>query len=509
MIISVLYINPANAQWVTANEQEDPVGATPVATRCIGNDILQDGADVFRVSVWSDLNLQPGLHWEVDYQGTTWIASTTYQNTNSIIDPDVSLTTEGGDIYALVAYHDFSANEYYLDVFTWQNNGGTWEFGISSSYNFYSGTLITTMNMDADGYGGFVITLDDNSSVYVVTGGVSGGAATFNNGGSAVLIADGSYPDVCVYNDGNSNVVHLTYVEISGSNLDNLIINLHNQIYLAAGNSTPDLQTSIPPQTTAYDFHNPRIACPAPGVGNKYDCTVVTEESDGVDYFIVGFNDANPTTRIFYNDGALPPLDNLVSQSNHLPVVAYDNQDQVWVGWIYKGIDAPTSPFNAIFPISLRCDFDAQINLTDYLIVPRNLQNDDQVVLLSLAGRNGDDAIYVTTYNFIYQFWDSDEIYNKTITPSFGATSFRTSDAGAALNTQDQSEYSNLNKFLGARIMVSVFDAFGRNVLSDHFEFNSMGDWNNRFSGKLRTNTLYLFRIESANETIVFKLMIY
>lgn len=161
------------------------------------------------------------------------------------------------------------------------------------------------MNVDADDNGGFVIALHKVSKLFVFTGSVSTGVATFNNSGTEVFIDSGSYPDLCVFNDGNDHVVHLVYVDASGD----LIISAHDHADLASGSGTPvGTPVTVNPTSSAYSFHFPRIACPGPAIGTLNDWTVVSEETDGTDDYIEGFNNISGTARIDYTPGAGAPL---------------------------------------------------------------------------------------------------------------------------------------------------------------------------------------------------------
>lgn len=483
----------------SVNTQETPVGVATVNSRCIGNDIMYINGDLYSVNVWDDLNNQCGIAWEVDDQSTIYTGNTSFQNSNDIIDPDVALAYDGADIYALVAYHDFGADEYYLDIFTWQPSP-TFAFTLSSSTNFYSGPMTTTLNLDTDGSTGFAIVIDRNTKILAFTGSVSSGSASFNNSGNPVQIGAGYYPDLCIFRDASDYVVHLTYVADNSGTLDNLIINHHLFSALSSGNGTPANYQSITPGTG--DFHFPRIACPNGSIlGDKDDYTVVVQETDGNTYNIVGFNDGSPSTPIYYNDGNFPSPYPINTEPNYLPVVTYDDQNQVWVGWILDNIANSLPTYISIFPIALKCDFDAQIIGSTYWEVPDYLQDGDEIVLLALAGRFGNDQLLATFHTFISQTQGaiSEEIYYKQIVPST-AGGFRLANT-VGVQSVGLTKSSKLSGFFPQEnSKISIFDLTGRFIGSLELNVGSSVGIANHLHEFCPPGSVYVLRTERNGE---------
>jgi WD40 repeat protein len=159
------------SQFVGASASETNTGVSVYVSNT-GNDILTDGDFTFKVSVWSDLNA-PGIGWYVyDQAGVN-----TYTGNNGFLSgtidyADVCLVKEGSDIFAVVAWADAQNSCWYSECFQWTGSAFTW-----ISYGFlFSGTFGTTVNIDSDDNGHFVIVFDDdNQNIYAVTGFFLGG----------------------------------------------------------------------------------------------------------------------------------------------------------------------------------------------------------------------------------------------------------------------------------------------------------------------------------------------
>jgi hypothetical protein len=506
MIISLLVINKGYGQdFEPATMPETDVGATSVDVRCIGNDVFTDGNDVFRVSVWDDLSTNPGLAWEVDYQSNFYSGWITLQNTSDIIDPDVVITTDGTEIYALVAYHDFGAPDYYLDLYMWRNTG-SWEFVWISTTNFFPGEELTTfMNIDADTEGRFVIVVDRLTKILIFSGEVAAGAVSFNNSMQNVGVGDGSYPDICLYNDLAGNVLaHVSYVNTNGD----LVVSTHDYNSPSAGGLFQIGSVLNSPQA-GFDFFFPRIAC-ANAAGGDTDWTVVMEEHDGNVYYIVGFNGSAPNTPIYYNDGSAISGVPLHEVPNTLPVVAYDNHNNVWVGWTFNDLGV-SYPYNdqlyAMYPIVLPCDQQAIVTASEYWQVPTFAINSDVIPLLALAGRYGTSEFYLTYYSFIAGSGISEEIYNKQIDPGI-VSHLRTS--------MQQIPPENVKVPLSEQIAncaegdvwvrAKLYDLTGRIVGSDRIENFTLNIRQLAERAGLKHGNIYLLKLETENFAPVTRL---
>lgn len=468
-------------QFKNAGYAENGAGVS-VSPNNTGNDILDDGSgDIYRVSVFNDAGTSPGISWEVHYSGNNYTGNLPFSGTSNILHADVSLVYDATDMAynaVVVWFTSAAGGALYAELFEWDNINTFSSKGATLLINKSWGT---TLNIDANQKGSFVIIADDGSAnIYVITGTLAGGLS-LNNSGNHVTIASGAYPDVALYFNGSAKeIAHVTYVDGSS----NLIVDDHDlPTNLAFGTSSPNNKLSQAPLST-FNFTTPRIACPDKNY-SEYEWTVVAAEIyrnpsfpyNHTDY-IVGVNSdggSNITGPTIYNDGTIIyfgiPID-LSGVYNYLPVVTYDdnyNTDGIWVGWTFDNssgmYDDPSSGYTNIingtlYPLVLKCDQYAIPNAGDYWQVPTTLGSGDAVDLLSMSGRFANDELYLTYYNVN----SSGDIYTKRVTAS-SIGSLR--NPGNFQNTQF-SEFLN-TAFSGCPdndfLTLNIYDMSGKEVL--------------------------------------------
>ena len=401
----ITFQTKAYCQFKSASITEVGIGVS-VAARATGNDIFDDGSNLFEVSVWDDGATAPGFSYSVS---GTFSGVISFQNT-SIFDPDVALTIDQfGIVHALAVYYDITNSEWDLEVFDW---GGTSFTSQGSPLVLGTGVSYTpgsSINIDADDASNFAIVWNDgsNADLFAVVGDHSGSTVNVYNLGTPVqnigVSAKGYSPDVCIYDGGTIyDRVTYTYIDTNGD----LFIDFDSFAALATGVSTPT-NVFFTSSSTGIQFYNPRIACPPSSVGTREDWTVVVEENDNSSvYYITGYNDNNTliTGPTFYN---LSPID-LSPILNLHPAVTYTNQSppNVLVGWTMDNssgyaTNLSTMQFpvaNAIYPIVVSCDDFGSPLFSEYWEEPMTVGNGDLLDNLSLSGRYGNDLLYSTFF---------------------------------------------------------------------------------------------------------------
>ena len=432
IIFVLMYPFKAISQFQNPNgANETAVGVSTVNPRCTGNDVFNISGDIFRVSVWDNNGSASDIYWDVFFNSTQYNGTASFAY--NVLDPDVALMTDGTDIFALTTYNvPGSPGVYYYEPFLWRQVGMSYAFVSSGATAISSGNHYASVNIDSDGAVLFAITWDTGTpEVMVVTGELSSGAFTLYNSGTPITVsgmAGGYFPDLCMYHDNNYKRVHICYLSTDGGSI---IANTHEFNDLTNG-SASNTNVLFANATNNFNFNSPRIACPNGSNGDEEDWTVVVEETNNStppDNRIVGFNDNSGATLLYYNNASYSPYLNLTSYPNFAPVVTYDDQTtpNVWVGWTFDNTTAGIQgPPEAMYPIVLKCDENAEVPLnTDYWIVPDNLVDDDEVMILSLSARFSNDLLYATYNPIVLNGSSVDDIYTNEIAPS-SASSFRT-----------------------------------------------------------------------------------
>jgi hypothetical protein len=425
----------ANAQFVLPSIQDSSYGVSPIYSRNTGCDILTFYNNTYRVSVWEHDTINRNMGWVVDYNGKPYTGTLPFTYSNGITDPDVCLLTKSNStVLAAVAYYEISSSNYYLEIFEWKTS--TMAFSSVYITNFSHANFGTTINIDANSNldGEFAIVWDDTSNnIYAAVG----------NSSSAILstnwITNGKNPDVSIYVDNNSDVIHLCYINnvngkltVSDYNFSDLSANFVNII---SGPYTYD------PIILNYKWQYPRIASPGPNGGSVNEWTVVAFEHENStstpspNWYVRGINNGGVST-INYN---LDSVD-ISKVANYYVSVCYSSNyptDGIYVGWSFfhenqfSGIPIYNNIIDsADYSIVVRCDKFAMPKDSLYWQVSNSISagNYDISSFLSLAGRHADNELFVTYQNISLggaNIWD---VNYKMIKSIDTATSFKTNN---------------------------------------------------------------------------------
>lgn len=436
------------AQFITAIQGNNTFSLSVVG-RATGNDILEKSGDVWEVTVWDDVSGNPGLGFNVNSSGTFF--NNIALSNNDAYDTDVALTVDGsGDIHAIVVYFSQNAGGYVVEDFVWNTNtfnlnSGPTVFDIQSVFG-------TAVNVDAEYDGYFIVVWDVSGSPFGITGDVAGGTLNLNNVISIGSSATGIFPDVCINNRGNDRVTYC-YIDASGD----LIVDSDSYGNMGTS-STPTNELTTQPNDM---FLVPRIACnDASVVGNAIDWTVVVMDTDvSSAYRIIGysFNSSNLLNVVEYSNSTIwaIPGEDLKNHESYHPVVTYDDQGSIFVGWNYNNIPAYTSStIDSYYPLVVACDYNGN-PLFDYWNVPNSLSSGEIKDFLSLSGRHGVDVLFCS-----YYFQDNLDIETKAVYGSIGNGSLR-------------SQYQNLDimAIIKYNLIVNskLYDLTGRLII-DHTE---------------------------------------
>ncbi|MFM7015883.1 MAG: hypothetical protein ACKOX3_06085, partial [Bacteroidota bacterium] len=312
------------------------------------------------------------------------------------------------------------------EIFEWKPS----ILSFSSVYvtSFANGNFGTTLNIDGNSKidGEFTIVWDDATlHVYCSVGNISSGIISTN------IVASGSSPDVSLYLDGGSDVIHVCYIDnlsgdltVSDYNFSDLV---SNNVSITAG------PFSYPPSVMSYKWEYPRIASPGPNGGSPSEWTVVALEREIIlssppsNWYIKGCNNGSSTI-INYNVSLIdiskfPNYYSSICYSNNYPI------NGIYVGWSFY---SEYQNFNNVvidadYSIVLRCNSNATPIDSLFWQVPYSISssNYDISSFLSLAGRHADNELFATYQNISIggtNIWD---VNYKMIKPISSATSFK------------------------------------------------------------------------------------
>ncbi len=488
------------AQFTNPLLPDQSFSAGTVYGRNTGCDILEYGGDVYRVSVWEPNGTTQAIGWVVTQGATQYTGTLPFTATGAIGDPDVCLLVHPDNltIYAAVVYYDITNSEWDLEFYEWDAPSAQF---ISSSifYQLATGSFGTAINIDENKSAGseFTIVWDDVNGDIHTTVGDMGSLVIYND----LTLTSGTHPDVSMYYDGNSDVVHLAFIDPAGD----LTILDYDFADLAVGNSTlPTTILSQGPQNSGV-YTYPRIACPRSYSASAADWTVVVEETDvSINfYYIVGYNNAPGNTQIIYNDGnsLTPSPADLTAVPNYYVSVCYDDNypsDGIWVGWQFDDIGGNYSGYSNIikesaYSIVLKCDFEAvPIAMPNYLQVPTSVTsfNNDYSGFLSLGGRNGTNELFLTYQNVTINGSNVDDVNFKTITGASGISALRNNvSMNGEISSFDQ---FNDDEFLEMKILgMEGKLLFNKQVLKQDIQ-NRLAEFSRHFS-----STIYLVSLHS------------
>jgi hypothetical protein len=472
----------------------------------LNNDIIDIGSDSYGITTYSVPSSvsASGIAWNATVSSVTYTNSTPfsiYTDVNDIYFPDVCLIYDASnnELHAVAAYYVyFSTSTYAFQVedFLWNgtafisNGVTTLESGSGSNQGH-------SVNIDSDDDGNFVIVYDNGD--YEVKA-----AAGSVNGGFNIIIypyvwaPDSKMPDVCIGNNNGNRYVCVSRIDVNSGDL--FVDDADLGSFQAAGVYTST--TYLNPTFGLLYF--PRIAAPNyTTLGN--DFTVVVEEDDHLNFVIYGINVVSTSPSVYvYNDGSIitGTGTNLTSIENLLPVVAYNADQKVWVGWNVNNLSGnisggSNSAIAANFSVALFCDEYADPISTEYWVVPDNLSNGDEYMYLALSSRHS--ASTTDLYLSYNNYSPYNELLTKRVTPGIG--SLREKKPISESNT-------SINNFLLSidqeqELFISIYDVNGRLILSDNANAIKVKEIIDDKS-KLNSQSIYLVKLATLDNQAVF-----
>jgi len=495
----VLGCTSSNAQFNPATILEDDCQYN-VAGRRNGNDILEYNGDVWEITVYEDLNSNPSIAWSMNNNPTYTL--TKLLPTSDVNDPDVVLTLDGNNVvHALVVY--YTSGSYILEDYTW--NSGYFNLW-TPSISFYSApSLGSSVNIDADYNGNFIIVWEDSGVPYAMTGDVYSGTITsLWNAVPIGKFGTGTFPDVC-FSDINNDRVTYCYLGANGHlYVDEDSFGSLATTSLASSITTNPIVNASPSYQHSFLF--PRIGCPRPGPmglpGGDWWTVVVSEHNSVNSFKIRGYTYGSTglTGPTIYNDshwrvGSVPSL---VTMSCLEPVVSYDNALFMYIGFTMDNSASPVvsgSTEQAIYPVVIPCTDDGQPVSTNYYDVPAssNLHLNDIRGVLSLSGKNGDNVLFSSFYDIFNSIIQSKDVYY----PFTSLGSLRSQ----AIQPIVKNQISYLNSNPSTKIVASVYDMSGKLTLQFKGEYS---DFKEKFSNDqlIKSNQMFLVDIFSEDGNI-------
>jgi hypothetical protein len=442
---------PVNAQFVAATVQETAMSVGMIGNGNTGNDICVFNNDVFEVSVFDDFSSTTpfsGMAYRVNGGTPQTIAFDGYNSTiggNTVlnyIDPDVCLLDDGSNLFAVAVYMANTVNSpdfvsyYMLECFKYNYSTGT--FAPCTSYIIFQFSLATSyVALPGD----FEINIDGVDRKFVVAWNDSLGNFVKANNGSidgCAVVCNLASPDTIYYYNRTTNPGNPTHglPDVAVNSEDSvyftyLIKDLSNNsrfevAHVRNGGSHGLCGAGKIHVTVAYnsgasgvgEYADPRVACPnlatsVTGASAEDYMVVVGETNKASQWKILGVNfyksGSGLTVINYYNDGSGFSLVDLDDVINEKPVVTYDEDGYIMVGWMFDNLSGNYYPAQtAYYPIAIGCYSDGKISVSNYMDVPYLISPYDSYTSLSVAGRYYSDNLY-TFYK------SEDDLYTKTV----------------------------------------------------------------------------------------------
>ncbi len=492
IILFAFTTNITIAQFAPAYSGDQSSSAMGNMVTRTGNDVAEFGAITMHVYVWDDGGTDAAfLGWDDGNGNKGTINLNNSMLYFDVYNTDVALVKNNGDsIYAIVAYSSLGSG-IMVDYFLW--NGGSFVYDVSNSPSNTLGSLsygniISTINIDADQYGNFIIVWDDNftNDIQVIGGTTSVGPPVLGCGPvDLVSQFDTTYyctmPDVSIWSSAaNNSNLYFTYVAPDGSgNPDTLYVTSWKFWYLMDScyiNSHVIFSKAFVSDTF---FYNPRIATPNHygSVTYNEDWTVVATAYDNTnsDFHIYGYTQHNYSINAIPHDYTKSGTNVLFNYKNRNPAVSYDYASStILAGWT-SSYGGNLSAFEPPQPIVVRCDSSGSMVTTTnpYMIVPlnANVSSGDNQYALSIAGR------FCSTSKMIYTWYNnnllpSQDVYYKYALSSSTNLRFSGGDKnGMSLpiifpNPTSSEFRIILSTTIGETVLIELWDIFGQKVYS-------------------------------------------
>ena len=513
----------------------------------INNDVLDDGNISYKVTAYTDAsnNLVAGIMWEVYKNGSIYKEVKPLSNILSdqqVYDIDVCLVKDPftGDVNALTVFSVYSESIpsfWAMEAFRWDNGaneftpylttpGGNVVQTIDLDLRKTAGEIGTSIRIDANDLSEFIIVFDNaNQQVFGYTGFVYGGTSIYNNGLNfnnidPFFIDDGVSPDVSITRNNDLADLYITYcsyIGSSGSSAGKLIV--AESGYLGLKNIVPsptytfNIVAAPALSPVPNQFDSPRIASPKidPFNLNKYTVVYnVIEGSNRFKFYIRGYTNDYGAIQT-YNNGSMGPSLNITEIVNCKPVVTYDNNDQVWVGWLINNTIGSSANFpptvipypsatDAFFPVVVKCDAVGRAMLAEYWEVPHvgsNFGSNNAIGTFAISGRNSslELANYYSYFNSTPNGAGVTNLLSKSV-DIVSASSLREISKGEHIK-------SGLNEFLNDNLNVTnlnfiIIDTQGKLIYSTRGSANDILKYINTDFQEL-DKSIYLCNLYSAD----------
>jgi hypothetical protein len=391
-----------------------------------------------------------------------------------------------------------------------------------------AGEIGTSIRIDANDLNEFIIVFDNaNQKVFGYTGFVDGSISIYKNGLNfnnidPFFIDDGVSPDVSITKSNaifDPYITYCSYIGSAGSSAGKLIVAESGYLGLKAIVPSPTYTFSIVAAPALLpvpnQFDSPRIASPKidPSgiVTNKYTVVYnVIEGSSRFKFYIRGYTNDYGSIQT-YNNGTMGPSLNITEIVNCKPVVTYDNNDQVWVGWLINNMIGSSANFpptvipypsatDAFFPVVVKCDPFGRTLLSEYWEVPHvgtNFGSNNAIGTFAISGRNSsfEQANYYSYFNSTPNAAGITNLLSKSVN-IFTATSLREISQGEQIK-------SGLNEFLNNNLNVvnlnfMIFDTQGKLIYSTRGSGNDILKYINSEFQEL-DKSIYLCNLYSAD----------
>lgn len=453
------------------------------------------------VTVYEDLtpNVNPRIVFNYNNGSNMGSCPLTYYDA---YDPDVVLTVDiWGAFHALVVYYSPSVGDFVLEDFSGTTGfgsiPGTVSFRTSVSYG-------TSVNIDADYNGYFVIVWDEGGIPYAQVGDVvNGSLAIVLNNVPIGTVGFGTNPDVCLSSaTGNDRVIYCY--------LDNGDLFVEEDSFFALYTSSVAGTFANPlfQHTPADVYYDPRISCLDPTIGAVGDwwSVVVLDTDFSTSWQIRGhtYTNLSGVHSDLYNDSHwISGGTNYTTLPCYAPAVTYDDQGNIFVGF---SIDNSTGNFAgaltwATYPIVVACAPDGYPHGLNYWEEPEatSFNTGDVRDYLSLSGRHGNDVIFSSYYDI-----NNLNVQTKAVYSSIPWGSLRTQSIQPIAN--DQLNYLQSNP--STKIIANIYDLSGKLTSQYNGEY---GNFNKHILDNLplKSNQIYLINILSEDGSIKVQKKIY
>jgi hypothetical protein len=394
---------PATAQFTNAVIANNVTSITSTPT-ILNNDILDDASRNCRVTAFSDATGSgSGIMWEcfvgAPISGNCPLNYYSIYSKATVNYIDVSLVKDinTGDIHALTVYsvNSVLGNQWILEDFIWTGTAFVSNPSIPQ-WSIAYGNFGTTIHIDANTSGEFIVVYDDASNnVYHITGILAGGINLF---GAITDSQNSTNPDVTISHDLSGN----SYIYMTFINTGILTI---QEDYFSVAIGFPILNpNSI--FNSGIIVNRPRISSPnIYGGALEYEVVFECTNIARTYYEIRGYNSA-AAIGYKYNIGTFVPGGNTTSVPNHHPVVSYDQNNFINVGWVLDNSSGAISgAYKSHYPIILPCDNLGNPIISTYWEMPTagsNFGNSYNLPFIALSSRHSliNDQSYISTYSF-------------------------------------------------------------------------------------------------------------